>query len=53
MRVSRPDRPILPRGTLSLDRLVKFYDFSQVNQAIADSIGGKAIKPVLRMPGAD
>jgi aryl-alcohol dehydrogenase len=36
-------------GILPLDRLEKFYDFSEINQAIADSRRGVAIKPVLRI----
>jgi len=31
------------------DRLVKFYDFSETNKAIADAKRGDTIKPVLRM----
>lgn len=31
------------------DRLVKFYDFRQINQAIADARRGDTIKPVLRI----
>jgi aryl-alcohol dehydrogenase len=31
------------------DRLVKFYDFSEINRAIADAKRGLTIKPVLRM----
>lgn len=34
-------------GHFPFDRLVKFYDFRDINQAIADSKSGKAIKPVL------
>lgn len=37
-------------GKLPVERLVTFYDFVDINQAVADSIGGKTIKPVLRMP---
>jgi aryl-alcohol dehydrogenase len=36
-------------GTFPIDRLEKFYDFSQINQAIADSKSGVTIKPVLRI----
>jgi len=34
-------------GRFPFDRLVKFYDFRDINQAIADSKSGKTIKPVL------
>ena len=36
-------------GKLPVERLVTFYDFADINQAVADSIAGKTIKPVLRM----
>ncbi len=31
------------------DRLIKSYDFREINQAIADAKLGAAIKPVLRI----
>jgi len=34
-------------GLFPFDRLVKFYDFSEINQAIADAKRGDTIKPVL------
>jgi len=34
-------------GQFPLDRLVKFYDFSEINRAIADAKRGITIKPVL------
>jgi aryl-alcohol dehydrogenase len=36
-------------GIFPIDRLEKVYDFSEINQAIADSKSGVAIKPVLRI----
>jgi len=36
-------------GQFPFDRLVKFYDFSDINQAIADAKRGDTIKPVLRI----
>jgi aryl-alcohol dehydrogenase len=36
-------------GRFPIDRLVSFYDFRDINLAIADSLRGKAIKPVLRI----
>ena len=30
------------------DRLMRFYDFSEINRAIADAKQGETIKPVLR-----
>jgi aryl-alcohol dehydrogenase len=36
-------------GRFPFDRLVKFYDFKEINKAIADSKKGKTIKPVLRI----
>lgn len=37
-------------GEFPFDRLVKFYDLKDVNQAMADSEKGLVIKPILRMP---
>jgi len=37
-------------GELPVERLVTFYDFADINRAVADSIAGNTIKPVLRMP---
>ena len=42
-------------GMFPFDRLVKFYDFSEINKAIADAKSGDTIKPVLRiseLPGS-
>ena len=36
-------------GQFPFDRLVKFYDFSEINRAIADAKHGDTIKPVLRI----
>ena len=36
-------------GKFPFDRLVKFYDFKDINRAIADSRKGGTIKPVLRI----
>jgi len=36
-------------GLFPFDRLVKFYDFSKINTAIADAKSGDTIKPVLRI----
>ena len=38
-------------GQFPFDRLVKFYDFSEINRAIADAKRGDTIKPVLRIGG--
>jgi aryl-alcohol dehydrogenase len=40
------------QGRFPFDRLVKFYDFDQVNQAMADSESGVTIKPILRFETA-
>jgi aryl-alcohol dehydrogenase len=39
-------------GRFPFDRLVKFYQFSDINQAIADAKRGDTIKPVLRISEA-
>jgi aryl-alcohol dehydrogenase len=36
-------------GQFPFDRLIKFYDFKEINRAIADSLKGTTIKPVLRI----
>jgi aryl-alcohol dehydrogenase len=37
------------QGKFPFDRLIKHYDFKDINQAIEDSETGKTIKPVLRI----
>lgn len=37
-------------GEFPLEKLVKFYDLEDINQAIEDSASGKTVKAVLRMP---
>ncbi|UVC12291.1 NAD(P)-dependent alcohol dehydrogenase (plasmid) [Rhizobium sp. TH2] len=37
------------QGRFPLDKLVKFYDFDEINQAIHDSESGKTIKPIVRI----
>jgi aryl-alcohol dehydrogenase len=36
-------------GQFPFERLIKFYDFSDINRAIADAKRGNTIKPVLRI----
>ena len=36
-------------GQFPFDKLVKFYDFTQINQAFSDSASGITIKPVLKI----
>ncbi|MCK9294467.1 MAG: NAD(P)-dependent alcohol dehydrogenase [Desulfobulbaceae bacterium] len=38
-------------GRFPFDRLVRFYDFREINQAMADARQGRTIKPVLRFSG--
>ena len=37
-------------GKFPIDRMITFYDLSDINRAAAESSSGKTIKPVLRMP---
>jgi aryl-alcohol dehydrogenase len=37
------------RGRLPVERLIGYYDFAEVNRAVADSLSGKTVKPVLRI----
>jgi hypothetical protein len=39
---------VYPGRAVSLDRLVKFYLFRNINEAIADAKRGDTVKPVLR-----
>ena len=36
-------------GLFPFDRMIRFYPFEQINEAIADSEAGRAIKPIVRM----
>ena len=36
-------------GLYPFDKLVEFYEFENINEAIADSLSGKTIKPILLM----
>jgi aryl-alcohol dehydrogenase len=36
-------------GKLPMDRLVRAYDFDQINEAARDALSGEVVKPVLRM----
>jgi len=38
------------QGRFPFDRLITFYPFDQINQAVKDSEQGITLKPVLRMP---
>ncbi|MCY1452347.1 Aryl-alcohol dehydrogenase [compost metagenome] len=37
-------------GLLPVEKLIRYYSFDQINQAIHDAHDGSAIKPVLRLP---
>ena len=37
-------------GRFPIEKMITFYDLSDINRAAEDSSSGKAIKPVLRMP---
>lgn len=43
---------LFQQGRFPFDRLVRFYDMDQIEQALEDSKSGAVIKPILRMPGA-
>lgn len=36
------------KGKFPIDRLVTFYPFARINDAIADALDGKVVKPILR-----
>jgi aryl-alcohol dehydrogenase len=37
------------QGRFPMDQLATYYPFDQINQAVADSVSGKTIKPILKM----
>jgi aryl-alcohol dehydrogenase len=37
------------QGRFPFDKLVRFYDFEDINQAVADAQSGLTVKPILRM----
>lgn len=39
------------QGRFPFEKLVKYYDFDQINEAVEDAEAGRTIKPILRMPG--
>jgi aryl-alcohol dehydrogenase len=39
-------------GAFPFDRLVRFYDFEDINQAVADTRSGVTVKPILRVSAA-
>lgn len=38
------------QGVFPFDKLVRFYDFADIQQAIADTESGATIKPIVRLP---
>lgn len=36
------------KGRFPIDKLVTFYDFREINRAVADALSGKVVKPILR-----
>ncbi|MNG39488.1 Aryl-alcohol dehydrogenase [compost metagenome] len=38
------------QGRLPVEKLLRFYDFKDINQAVHDAHDGSAIKPIIRMP---
>lgn len=40
-------------GKLPFDRFVRFFPFSAINEAVAESEAGRVIKPILLMPGTE
>lgn len=39
------------QGRFPFEKLVKYYDFDQINEAVEDAEAGRTIKPILRMLG--
>lgn len=40
------------QGRFPFERLVDFYDLADIERALDDALGGRVLKPVLRMPSA-
>jgi aryl-alcohol dehydrogenase len=38
------------QGRFPFDKLVKFYPFDQINEAVRDSESGVTLKPILTFP---
>jgi aryl-alcohol dehydrogenase len=38
------------KGLFPFDKLIKFYELEDINQAVADSESGVTLKAVIRMP---
>jgi aryl-alcohol dehydrogenase len=41
---------LIMAGKFPIERMIKSYDFADINRAAQESSAGIAIKPVLRMP---
>ncbi|QEE60570.1 NAD(P)-dependent alcohol dehydrogenase [Salinibacterium sp. dk2585] len=41
---------LFKQGRFPFDKLVRYYEFDQIEQALADSKSGEVIKPILRLP---
>ena len=41
---------LILEGRFPIEKMIKFYDFADINLAAQESSAGIAIKPVLRMP---
>ena len=38
------------QGLFPFDKMIKFYDLEQINEAVEDSESGKTLKAIIRMP---
>lgn len=38
------------QGRFPFDRMVTFFEFDQINEAVAKALSGEVLKPILRMP---
>lgn len=44
---------LIMAGRFPLDKLVRYYDFADLNRALEDQEAGRAVKPVVRITGTD
>lgn len=40
------------QGKLPVEKLIRYYDFAQINEAVAAAKDGSAVKPILRLPNS-
>ena len=52
LRECRVEFSFQPAITVLRPQLVRFYDFADINRALADAAAGDVVKPIVRMPAS-